>query len=115
MTHSGKEVITLDGHSDVVRCIAFSPDGRRLASGCLDHTIKLWDVRTGHELITLRDHTDAVIALAFSPDGELLVSGSSDGTVKLWTTERSAVAARFPLTGPCDKVGQFAVGALNSP
>jgi COMPASS component SWD3 len=63
--------------------VAFSPDGRLLASGSED-TVKLWDVETGQEVRTLRGHTDWVRSVAFSPDGRLLASGSQDGTVKLW-------------------------------
>jgi WD40 repeat protein len=64
--------------------VAFSPDGRLLASGSDDQTVKLWDVETGQEVRTLRGHNGGVWSVAFSPDGRLLASGSGDGTVKLW-------------------------------
>ena len=67
-----------------VHAVAFSPDGRWLASGSSDNTVKLWDVATGRELRTLISHTGGVNAVAFSLDGRWLASGSSDNTVKLW-------------------------------
>ena len=67
-----------------VRSIAFSPDGKTLASGSDDDTIKLWDVATGTLKATLEGHAGSVNSVAFSPDGKTLASGSSDVTIKLW-------------------------------
>jgi WD40 repeat protein len=64
--------------------IAFSPDGRTLASGHYDKVVRLWDVKTGKLLRTLRGHRQPVNSVAFSPDGTILASGSGDSTVKLW-------------------------------
>lgn len=64
--------------------VAFSPDGRTVASAHADDVVCLWDAQTGKALRTLRGHAKAVRTVAFSPDGELLVSGSDDGTIKLW-------------------------------
>ena len=77
-------VRTLAGHTDVVRSVAFSPDGRTLASGSWDNTIKLWEVATGREARSLAGHTGDACSVAFSPDGRTLASGSSDNTIKLW-------------------------------
>ncbi len=75
---------TLKGHTNVVHSVAFSPDGRTLASGAADGAIILWDVATGERLRTLQGHADMVLNVAFSPDGRTLASASEDGTIILW-------------------------------
>ncbi|ENI06404.1 hypothetical protein COCC4DRAFT_39559 [Bipolaris maydis ATCC 48331] len=77
---------TLEGHSDQVNSVSFSPDGRQLASASSDNTVKLWDTATGEVLKTIASHSHFVIAIAFSPNGRQLASGSWDGTVKLHDT-----------------------------
>jgi RNA polymerase sigma factor (sigma-70 family) len=71
-------------HDRFVWSVAYSPDGKTLASGSPDPTIKLWDVKTGKEQATLKGHTDRVWSVSFSPDGKTLASGSWDQTIKLW-------------------------------
>jgi WD40 repeat protein len=75
---------TLVGHKDCIYSVAWSPDGKLLASGSYDKMVKLWDVATGQEVKNLQDHIDAVFAVAFSPDGKHLASGSQDRSVKIW-------------------------------
>ncbi|MEI6444237.1 MAG: hypothetical protein WCO29_14205, partial [Nostocales cyanobacterium ELA583] len=75
---------TLTGHSFWVASVAFSPDGKILASGSWDDTIKLWDLRTGNLLQTLTTHSESVYSVAFSPNGQTLASGNMNNTVKLW-------------------------------
>ncbi len=75
---------TLNGHKDWVQSVAFSPDGKWLASASADRSIKVWDVVTGAPLGTLRGHEGAINALAYSPEGKWLASASDDGSVRLW-------------------------------
>src|SRR5262249_60665474 len=64
--------------------LAFSADGKTLAPGSLDGTIKLWDVADGKEKATLRGHAGNVAAVAFAADGKTLVSAGQDGSTRLW-------------------------------
>ena len=79
--------LALEGHTDEVLAVAFSPDGRTLASGSRDRTIRLWNTNTGEHKLTLEGHTSGVTCLSFSPDGRTLASGSWDDTVRLWDAE----------------------------
>ena len=83
----------LRGHNDGVMSVVFSPDGKKVISGSLDGTIRIWDVPTRTDAIrTLRGHEDPVLSLAFSPDGTRLVSGSNDKTrtLRVWDTVSGA-------------------------
>ncbi|KAJ5278432.1 hypothetical protein N7524_004585 [Penicillium chrysogenum] len=77
---------TLEGHSKGVTSVAFSTDGRLVASGSKDMTVKLWNTTTGGIHKTLQGHWSQVTCVAFSPDGRFVVSGSYDATVKLWNS-----------------------------
>ncbi len=80
------EQLTLSGHSNLVRAVAFSPDARWLLSGGDDGKARVWDAATGREAAVLAGPTDGVSAVAFSPDGRAIASGSRDGTLRLWAT-----------------------------
>lgn len=86
---------TLEGHSDCVYKIAFSPNGQLLASGSFNTTIRLWDPITGDLQGTLKGHPKWVVAVAFSPDGQLLASASDDLTVRLWLIEHKSLVLRI--------------------
>jgi eukaryotic-like serine/threonine-protein kinase len=74
----------LRGHTLPVGSLAYSPDGRKIASASNDGTVKIWDATFGQEIRTLKGHTSFVYSVAFSPDGEWLTSASNDGTVRIW-------------------------------
>ncbi len=78
------ETLTLKGHTGLVVSVAFSPDGRRIASGGQHGEVKVWDAATGQEILTLSGHASPVTSVAFSPDGRRIASASFDGTIRIW-------------------------------
>lgn len=82
------ELVVRTGHSALVTSVAYSPDGKMLASGSVDRTIKLWDVASGQEILTLCGHKSNVISVAFNHDGKRLASASYDNMIRLWDVER---------------------------
>src|SRR5262249_13986969 len=80
----GKFLRELKGHTDIVESVAFSPDGKFLASSSADKSVRLWNPADGKEVKNLGAHKESVYCVAFSPDGKWLASCSNDTTVKLW-------------------------------
>jgi WD40 repeat protein len=95
-------VRTLRGHALNIWRVAFSPNGKLIASSSFDRTIKLWAADSGALLRTLTGHKQAVVGLAFSPAGDLIASGSDDSSVKLWRVSDGRLLKT--LTGGTDHV-----------
>jgi WD40 repeat protein len=87
--------LVLSGHTDMVSCVAFGPDGNRLASGSHDGTVRLWDARTGFELLCLGGHEAPVLAVVFTPDGRRLLSTAADQAVSVSDVPSGVELARL--------------------
>jgi WD40 repeat protein len=88
-------IAILTGHTGAVCSVAFSPDGKILATGNSDGTVRLWNMATHRQITTLTGHAGEVLSVAFSPDGKTLATGNSDGTVRLWN-----LATHHPIGAP---------------
>lgn len=85
----------LNGHSDYIQDVSFSPDGSSIATASIDTTVKLWQ-RDGSQIHTLKGHTDNVNSVSFSPDGDILATASNDQTARLWKVDGQLITT---LTG----------------
>jgi len=89
---------TLEGHTEAILSVAFSPDGKNLASGSGDTTVRIWDLNTETPMYTCTAHKHWVLFVSFSPDCTKLASAGMDHSVMLWNVETGEQLGR-PLKG----------------
>ena len=110
---TARELLFLVAHVNVVRDMAFSPDGRMLLSASQDRMVKIWDAHTGDVLASLEGHEDWVLAACFSPCGRYVASASDDTTVKLWRmSDGSCLRTLREHDGPVTHVAFSCDGAM---
>ncbi|XHF98690.1 hypothetical protein AWENTII_002232 [Aspergillus wentii] len=97
----------LAGHSGSVYALAFSPNGKQIASGSDDKTIKIWDAATGDLQRTITTYSDPAYAMAFSQDSKQIISGSYNGVIRLWDTITGNLQRTLP-AGHLSRVNAFA-------
>jgi RNA polymerase sigma factor (sigma-70 family) len=95
---------TLEGHKDRVLSVAFSRDGKRLASASNDGAVKLWDPAAGKELLTLEWHDGPVYQVAFAPDGKALATAGADRTARVWDAAKGTELHRLAHDEPVQSV-----------
>ncbi len=86
---------TYPGHAGPVNSVAWSSDGKRIASGSNDKTVQVWDASTGNPLLTYKGHTGPVNSVAWSSDGKRIASGSADKTVQVWDASNSNLLCTY--------------------
>ncbi len=109
---TGKKLHTLTGHSDCIRCAAFSGDGKLLATGASDRSIRLWNPETGEQIAILKGHTGNVSHLTFSADGKTLLSSSENrdekaGEIRMWSMDNYQL--HTVLSGAGEEIWCFAI------
>lgn len=97
---TGKNILTYHGHSPLVQALAWSPDGKYIASGAQDKTVQVWDAATGENIFTYHGHFSQINAVAWSPDSKRIASGGGNGvdqdyTVQIWDATTGANALTY--------------------
>lgn len=95
---------TLKGHTNSVRSVSVTSDGRRAVSASSDETLRLWDLESGECLRTLEGHAKEVAGVSVTPDGRRAVSGSMDQTLRVWDLESGACVTLFLASAPITSV-----------
>ena len=103
LAQEAKVIGTLDGHTDPVYAVTWSPDGKTLATAGFDNTVRLWDAGTRKEIKKYEGHSKLVLAVAIAPNGKEILSGSLDNTAKVWD---------YPTTGPAKTFAGHAAGSI---
>ncbi|HZL88236.1 MAG TPA: hypothetical protein VFB96_07650 [Pirellulaceae bacterium] len=103
-----KQLALLQGHSNAVRCLALSPDGKTLVSGSDDLTVRVWRVSGGNLRATLRGHQARIEFVAITPDGSTIVSADRDGIIKVW--DAAASRQRNQLTEQGENLASMILG-----
>lgn len=91
----GEEIRRLNGHTDDIAALTFSPDGQYILSGSADRTVRLWDVQTGQVIRIFQGHTNGVTGVAFNPQGTQFLTVSADNTMRLWDVVSGEVIRVF--------------------
>jgi WD40 repeat protein len=100
---TGKQIVVLRGHQDIVNSAEFSPDNRRIVTASSDNTVRVWDASTGEPIVVLRGHDDEVRSAAFSPSGNQIVSASYDKTARIWDARFAMMPAMQLVTEVCTR------------
>lgn len=97
--HTRQLIRRLEGHPGIIHSLAFTPDGKLVASAGGDNVIRFWNAQSGAVEQALFGHTLKITAIAFSGDGKQLVSGSQDDTIKVWNVADGSLIRSFPAHG----------------
>ncbi|KAI8608659.1 WD40-repeat-containing domain protein [Chytriomyces sp. MP71] len=108
-----KTIHVLDGHTDEVWFVSFSPDGSHLASASKDATAIIWDAKSFQPIHTLRGHSDHISVVAWSPDSQHLLTGSNDHSIKRWSIRTGTCVATY--TSHTDTITSLAFLPPESP
>src|SRR4051812_14854616 len=100
------QILAITGHTDRIRSVAVSPDGRRIATASFDNTARIWDAETGQEIMALGKPAEHFIQIVFSRDGNLIATASYDRTARLWDARTGQLIRDF--TGHTDRLRSLA-------